>query len=394
MKQVYDNLLDFIRNGLETQKSFINATKLAADFIKHTTGNPLENFLNVDFNITLDKNWQDFNDVMSLYCLLMKYPEWYDWNTERIGSFYVGILLSHLRGYNLWTCKNISDNLENIVRKFHQLYTVPEHGDDSLSLPEIAYLYSLIDFKFLGQLAPSYAPVFGLHSLYLDCVDDIIDRMPDSSTNSYYDQGQNYQNQWHTLPCMNLDQYPKCVEYCNWHQRFFNNKEFKKDFLTIMRYAQPYGKIMMNPIGNHEQKLAEKLFGKNKIKSFPEQFVAPMSMVELCHRRDQGFTGKCIIMKDIWMFKNIICSSSKLFTGDDIGLAANVCNAFFPTPTDVGLCLTKDLDIKTIAKSNDLFDFILEPEIQSRPQGSKIEGGTYWTESTLILYTEAGNSLR
>ena len=66
-------------------------------------------------------------------------------------------------------------------------------------------------------------------------------------------------------------------------------------------------------------------------------------------------------MKDIWMFKNIICSSSKLFTGDDIGLAANVCNAFFPTPTDVGLCLTKDLDIKTIAKSNDLFDFILEP---------------------------------
>ena len=82
------------------------------------------------------------------------------------------------------------------------------------------------------------------------------------------------------------------------------------------------------------------------------------------------------------------------FTGDDIGLAANVCNAFFPTPTDVGLCLTKDLDIKTIVQSNDLFDYILEPEIQSRPPGHKIEGGTYWTESTLILYTEAGNSLR
>ena len=82
------------------------------------------------------------------------------------------------------------------------------------------------------------------------------------------------------------------------------------------------------------------------------------------------------------------------FTGDDIGLAANVCNAFFPTPTDVGLCLTKDLDIKTIVKSNDLFDYLLEPEIQSRPPGLKIEGGTYWTESTLILYTEAGNSLR
>ena len=52
----------------------------------------------------------------------------------------------------------------------------------------------------------------------------------------------------------------------------------------------------MNPIGKHEQKLAEKLFGKNKVKSFPEQLVAPMSLVELCHRRDQGFTGKCIIM--------------------------------------------------------------------------------------------------
>ena len=91
---------------------------------------------------------------------------------------------------------------------------------------------------------------------------------------------------------------------------------------------------------------------------------------------------------------NILYLYAYKFTGDDIGLAANVCNAFFPTPTDVGLCLTKDLDIKTIVQSNDLLDYILEPELQSRSAGLKIEGGTYWTESTLILYTEAGNSLR
>ena len=46
-----------------------------------------------------------------------------------------------------------------------------------------------------------------------------------------------------TLPCMNLEHYPDCIEYCNWHQTVFKDMK-KEELLTIMKYALPQRKIV------------------------------------------------------------------------------------------------------------------------------------------------------
>ena len=48
-------------------------------------------------------------------------------------------------------------------------------------------------------------------------------------------------------PCRNLEKNPRCIEYCNWHEKTF--KEWKKDeFLTVMRYALPQRKMILDAI--------------------------------------------------------------------------------------------------------------------------------------------------
>ena len=42
---------------------------------------------------------------------------------------------------------------------------------------------------------------------------------------------------------MNLDQYPDCIDYCNWHQNAFKYLK-KEEFLTVMKHALPQRKIV------------------------------------------------------------------------------------------------------------------------------------------------------
>ena len=70
------------------------------------------------------------------------------------------------------------------------------------------------------------------------------------------------------------------------------------------------------------------IFGSKNIKEDLDLKHAPTALPIFCHRNDLGFIG------------------------DDIGISERVCNDFFPTPSDSGICLTKNLDIKTILKVN------------------------------------------
>ena len=86
---------------------------------------------------------------------------------------------------------------------------------------------------------------------------------------------------------------------------------------------------------------------------------APTALPIFCHRNDLGFIG------------------------DDIGISERVCNDFFPTPSDSGICLTKNLDIKTILKVKDEYDALFESNLQHSPE--KIVNGTTWGEISLVL---------
>ena len=68
-----------------------------------------------------------------------------------------------------------------------------------------------------------------------------------------------------------------------------------------------------------ERDIAAKLFGIDMMKKDLEQTAAPLSPIIFCHSKDKGFTGDTVNAR----------------------MNAKICNDFFPTPTDVGICLTK-----------------------------------------------------
>ena len=83
----------------------------------------------------------------------------------------------------------------------------------------------------------------------------------------------------------------------------------------------------------YSKDLAEKLFKNSKIQDI-NHFIAPMSMLVFCHEIEKGFIG------------------DKLKGMQWFGIPAKFCNDFFPTPTDLGLCMTRNLDIKVCKYQN------------------------------------------
>ena len=84
-----------------------------------------------------------------------------------------------------------------------------------------------------------------------------------------------------------------------------------------------------------------------------------MALAIFCHRNDIGFMG------------------------DHFGIKQKLCNDFFPTPSDTGICLTKNLDIKDILKPKEEYDGLFEPHLQKALM--KIIGGTQWGGISLVL---------
>ena len=83
----------------------------------------------------------------------------------------------------------------------------------------------------------------------------------------------------------------------------------------------------------------------------------------------------------------VLCYNSRVgFVGDEIGSTGKFCNDFFPTPSDLGICLTKNLDIKEIISIKKEYNNLFEPK--SQKHAKKIDGGTTWGGISLILLPE------
>ena len=100
------------------------------------------------------------------------------------------------------------------------------------------------------------------------------------------------------------------------------------------------------------------LFGPGNIKDLDIKTI-PMALTIFCHRNDIGFMG------------------------DHFGVEDKFCNDFFPTPSDAGICLTKNLDMKDILKAKKEYDGLFQPHLQN--PSMKIVSGTDWGEISLIL---------
>ena len=83
----------------------------------------------------------------------------------------------------------------------------------------------------------------------------------------------------------------------------------------------------------------------------------------------------------------ILCYNNRIgFMGDNLGLSVKFCNDFFPTPTDSGICLTKNIDLNEILLIKEKYNSLFEPEPQQPTK--KIDNGTTWGGISLILLPE------
>ena len=314
-----------------------------------------DNLNNIDLKET-DEKWKYIAKFVKVYTFVMQQNFDVELNYKKMGS----LLFKNLDWINdpINGCKN------SIQNELHQLFTI---SGNNLSLPDISYLYAMKDIRAINNndfpksgsgLPP---PLINLEESFISCFTDLANNISNTQE-IFLGHAHKSQINMNFFPCRHLEEFPKCLDYCISHKNLINELD-NTEFLTVMRYAQPQQKISLDPIFLHEKKLIAKLFELEQIQKV-NKTVAPMAMPIFCHSTGEGFIG------------------------DDIkGISGKVCNDFFPTPTDNGMCLTRNLDLKEMMYINKDYDVLLEPD--SRPDNRKIEGESLWSETTLVFYTDA-----
>ena len=255
-----------------------------------------------------------------------------------------------------------------------QLFTVPK---EAISLIDMSYLYSLKDLNAFKQAAEDkntwFPPPINvtMNVSLQSCIEKHMQAMNlnyKTENGFFFDEMEpenNYEN--FSSPCKELNEHQICSDYCKWHKDFFN-KWKQEDFLTLMKYGVPQRSIFLNPsTPDKEQDLAKKLFETGNVKKL-DPALAPKSPVIFCHNKREGFLGH------------------------DAGMSSKFCDDFYPMPTDIGLCLTRNLDIKEVLHENKHFKPLYESNLQSSPD--HIQGGTLWGDMTLVLLTDSTNYLK
>ena len=279
-----------------------------------------------------------------------------DWTTKAIGSFFI---------------KNLKDvraacSLEGI-KQIRQLFTLPKQN---LSLPLITFLYSVKDFKahtfLLNDEFFDDEKDLGIGQSLRTCFEYVLlDVINTNEVKSFLTETINLAKYLQPSPCLNMTKYPQCSRYCNWHSKYF--KEWPKDeFITLMKYALPQRKLSLTST-LPEIELAKRLFGSHAMVNL-NHTIAPFSLVLFCYQRSKGFTG------------------------DDLGMYAKACNEFFPTPTDQGICLTRNMDIKKIIHPDKNYERLFESSLQSSSE--YIKEGTDGSKNILAVFTGASFYMR
>ena len=174
-------------------------------------------------------------------------------------------------------------------------------------------------------------------------------------------------------PCVNNTEEHSCHSYCKWHKHFFEwNQINKKEFFTLMKLSQPQRKLKTSEFSDAEMSLSKKIFGvgnNQSIQNEKELQLASMPLVIFC--KDD--------VNQEWL-------------GDDIKLfTSRFCSNFYPTPTDQGLCMTKNLKINDLMSVSEAFSEIFEVDKQKVPH--LIQGNRINAKATYIITTNSNDDL-
>ena len=177
------------------------------------------------------------------------------------------------------------------------------------------------------------------------------------------DRNENYFHYSKKSPCNSETIIHQCQAYCQLHHEVIVPMN-KKDLISIAKHGMPQRKVLLEQT-DWEFNMAKKMFGGEHIRNLSDKVAPTTSAITFCHRKDKGYTG------------------------DGFSDNVRLCNDFFITPSDIGMVLTKHLDINDVMKINEDYDDVFEPGSDQRKPNTKIEGGTIWSEMTLVLDVNA-----
>ena len=123
----------------------------------------------------------------------------------------------------------------------------------------------------------------------------------------------------------------------------------------------------MDPILPMEKLLVQRLFGKNMVLTNITHSMVSFPIAIFCNRRrNQNFVGENID-----------------------GFAVKFCNDFFPAPTDVGICMSKNLAIKNVINYDLNEDYVWYMASDKQIPSSKIGMNSFWAGNEFVLLNNA-----
>ena len=277
----------------------------------------------IEFSIYIDVYTAFFKDLTDS-------PEKFDWSTSNIGT-----LITKFRRIIIEQCLEQEWN-----EKTNNFFKLPS---SDMSILDFIMFFVVKDFRAFDLPNVGF-PI--MEESLKSCLKQI-DLQSDRELANF--------------PCQNLEKFTACLDYCEAHQRFTNNSHFHDQILTFARFAMPLQRKLHTAVSEHEKVLASKLFGHSAVRN-EELIMGPTPLVLFCSRRDTGYVGE-----------------------ETYGLSEKLCDEFFPTPTDDGMCMTQNLDVKEFLKDYKAHDILFESAAQNPPP--KILEGSFWSEKTLIIQT-------
>ena len=278
------------------------------------------------------------------------------------------------------------------TKNFDEIYNFFSLPNNELNLMTISHLYTMNDFEQFGRYdlfsllneeqlliadqRMNSLSLGGVPKPFRNCFKETYqDVFGSEEENVVIFEETNLKNLSFLSPsiCQTINQDHQCQAYCQWHKTFFDQSLYdKREFFAMMKLSQPQRKLLIPAFSKAEMSLTKKVFGLDMSKSQQNQqnfkYFASMPLIIFCKDKlDQD-----------WL-------------GDDIGLSSKFCSDFYPTPTDQGLCQTKNLNYEALIRLSDGFNESFDTNQQKSSIPTQVDRLN--AKATFIIATNAGDAI-
>ena len=173
-----------------------------------------------------------------------------DWSTKNIGTFFIKTAVEN----------NVT------LHEIHDTFTPP---NDTVSWPDIAVMYNLKDFRVLMESESILSTPANYkepelesktrerYSTFQSCFETVENENDHKHEHIFKKE---YRNKRHIQlsPCIDLEKFPSCKEYCTWHKDYFRTVH-NAHFIQAMSYANYQRKIIKDSITQEKDIAGKKI---------------------------------------------------------------------------------------------------------------------------------------